>query len=169
MRCLQSFVLVVAGLAAPVAAQWLDNDPATTHPERLCVKLVEGSGAEWRDGALHSRTATDLSSVAALLEGVETAPLVTAVPWDELDRWHRQACAVLPPHNRPGHLGLWFRVTAPTAPAAAELIGRLRANPLVREAYFEPKLSPASAGVALPVPGDIPPTKIGRASCRERV
>jgi serine protease len=158
MRRLLSFVLVVAGLVVPAAAQWLDNDPAATNPERLFVKLAEGSGAEWRDGALHSRTATDLSSVAALLEGVATAPLVTAVSWDELDRWHRQACAALPPHNRPGHLGLWLRVTAPTATAAAELLGRLRADPLVSHAYFEPKPSPASAGVAAPAPIDIPPT-----------
>src|SRR5688500_10805547 len=107
--------LLLVGIAAqrqPLA----DDDPRAVHPDVLCVKLAEGTGAELRGGTLHSRTGRDLGTVAELFAQADAQPLVTAVSWDELDRWHRAACAVQPPHNRPGHLGLWFRLRGePTA------------------------------------------------------
>lgn len=146
--------------AAPVGAQ----DPPAVHPERLLVKLAEGSGAELRGGKLTSRTGTELGAVAALFAQAAAEPLVTALSWDELDRLHANACAKLPPHNRPGHLGLWFRLRCPSPAAAAELQAALRAQPLVAHAYAEPiyylaSAQPVPATVpSPPLPGDIPPT-----------
>ncbi len=131
-----------------------EADPAAVHPDRLCVKLAEGTGAELRSGRLVSRTGRDLRPVAELFTQVDARPLVTAVPWDELDRWHRAACALLPPHNRPGHLGLWFQLRAEPVQLAA-LREQLRAQPLVEHAHHEPRLALASV-VALPG-GDLPP------------
>ncbi|HEB52893.1 MAG TPA: hypothetical protein ENI87_06535 [bacterium] len=129
------------------------------YPDRLELKLAEGSGAEWRDGALRSRTGVDLSAVAALLRGFEVRPMVTAVSRERLDAWHAHACAVQPAHNRPGHLGLWFCVRGDDADAVASLRERLAAEPLVEHVYHEPVIYPASFGAALPPGGDpAPPT-----------
>lgn len=108
------------------------------HPDRLCVKLVEGSGAELLDGALRSRTGVDLAPVAALFARAKVRPLITALPWEELDQWHQRACAVLPEHNRPGHLGLWFHLQVDDAAAAQRLLSELHGCPLVAHAYLEP-------------------------------
>lgn len=149
--------LAVAGLR-PAGAQAREADPTLVVPERLHVKLVEGSGAEWHDGTLISHTGTDLAAVAALFARAAVSPLVTTVSWDQLDRWHRQACAVQPPHNRPGHLGLWFRLTLPDAGTAYELRAALRAEPLVEEVYFEPRYQPAGMAAPAPLPPqDLPP------------
>ena len=151
MVVLASVLLVGLRAQAPV-----ETDPQAVHPDRLCVKLAEGSGAEWKNGGLVSRNGIDLTSVAALFATATTRPLVTAVAWDELDRWHTQACSVLPPHNRPGHLGLWFHLTGPSVAATAVLREALLANPLVECLHHEPRLVPAG-----PTPrpgGDVPPT-----------
>jgi serine protease len=158
---------VAALFVAVAAAQRLPEPPrevlaAAVHLDRLHVKLAEGTGAELKAGHLRSRTGVDLTSVDALFAEATASPLVTAVSWDELDRWHRAACAVQPPHNRPGHLGLWFRLQADEGRLAA-LRERLRANPLVADLHHEPRLVPASVGASpamapLPPGGDIPPT-----------
>lgn len=138
------------------------EDPEAIYATRLELKLAEGSGAEWRDGALISRTGVELSSVARWLRGATVAPLVTSVSRDQLDRWHQHACSVLPENNRPGNLGLWFRVTATTAEVAEAMREQLAAEPLVSHVYLEPRLYPASAAqLRVPVAcpnGDIPPT-----------
>jgi len=135
-------------------------DPEAVFATRLEVKFAEGTGAEWQNGAMISRTGTDLQSVTRWLRDVTVAPLVTSVSRDVLDQWHQRACAVLPEGNRPGNLGLWFRVTANDEEAARELLAKLAAEPLVAHAYLEPRVYPASAA-AMPLPcpsGDIPPT-----------
>lgn len=125
--------------------------------QRLCVKLAEGCGAEWRDGRLQSRTGVDLAEANALFAGAAVTPLFPALSWDELDLWHRRACAALPEGSRPGHLGLWFRLELPDAAAADALTGRLFDCALVEHVHNEPRGTPAAAGV-LPRPGqDIPP------------
>ncbi|MFO1077739.1 MAG: hypothetical protein U1E73_08435 [Planctomycetota bacterium] len=126
-------------------------------PECLCVKLVEGSGAEVVDGRLRSRCGRDLGAVEVLLAGARVEPLFTALPWDELDRWHRRAVANCPPGRGPGHLGLWLRVTLPSADAARALWPRLWACPLVEHVENEAIPTPASLPMPAPVPGDIPP------------
>lgn len=152
---LHAFVAVI--LAFCVRAQEpSEDDPRAVHPDRLCVKLVEGCGAELRNGVLVSRSGQDLSSVAALFAKANARPLVTAVSWDQLDRWHTQACAVLPPHNRPGHLGLWFHLTCDSAAAMARLREQLRIDPLVEHLHHEPRY--ALAGPPPPPGGDVPPT-----------
>jgi hypothetical protein len=138
-------------------------DPRIVHVDRLCVKLAEGTGAELRNGALHSRTGTDLSALASAFAAGHAAPLITAVDWDELDRWHAHACAVLPEHNRPGHLGLWFRLTGENAAATAQLFADLVHEPLVAHVHYAPVLglcsaTPPPTGAAPPAPPqDIPP------------
>lgn len=153
----------LAALAFAPAGQLRAQDPPAVHPERLLVKLAEGSGAELKGGRLTSRTGTDLGAVAELFTHAAAEPLVTALPWDELDRLHANACAKLPPHNRPGHLGLWFRLRCTSPAAAAELAAALRIEPLVAHVYAEPIYYMASARpvpAPAPVPlamGDIPP------------
>lgn len=128
--------------------------------ERLCVKLAEGSGAELRDGRLVSRTGVELGAVRELFSAARVEPLFQALSWDALDELHRNACAVLPANNRPGHLGLWFRLTLPSVAAADALTERLFDDPLVEHVHKEPRATPASAPSLLPPPpGDIaPPT-----------
>jgi len=160
-----------------VCAQWLPGAaprafaamaaPSTAHLEavyatRLELKLAEGTAAEWRDGAFWSRAGVDLSSISRCLDGAAVRPLITNVPRERLDQWHRQACAVLPADNQPGNLGLWFHVTAESADVAIQLRDRLAEEPLVAHVYLEPRMYPASAA-PLSVPatsptGDIPPT-----------
>lgn len=123
---------------------------------RLCVKLAEGCGAEWCAEGLHSRTGVDLAPVAALFAAAKVSPLFPALSWTELDRWHQRACAALPPHNRPGHLGLWFRLELPDGAAADALTERLFDCPLVVHVHKEPRATPAAAGVGMQ-PQDIPP------------
>ncbi|MBL8752106.1 MAG: S8 family serine peptidase, partial [Planctomycetes bacterium] len=159
VRRLVASILVFAGFGAAVHAQ----DPATADPrfvhvDRLSVKLAEGTGAELVDGVLRSRSGVDLSRLQPLFAAGHAQPLVTAVPWDELDRWHRHACAVLPEHNRPGHLGLWFRLVGDSAAATAALQSELRREPLVTHADFEPVYALAAAPGALAPPQDLPPT-----------
>ena len=162
--CLACFAGVTAGqellvpLPSPVPTVDPQSiaDPAAVHVDRLCVKLVEGCGAELRGGVLHSRVGVDLSPVARWFAQAAVEPLVSAVSWDELDRWHRRAAEVLPEGRRPGHLGLWFRLRAVSGQQARELQQALAAEPLVACVHCEPRYFPATAGAALP--GDIPPT-----------
>lgn len=123
------------------------------HPDRLCVKLAEGSGAELVAGHLRSRTGVDLCAVDAWFQQGAATPLVTALSWDELDRWHERACEALPEGHRPGHMGLWFRLQAPTAALATFLLDRLQREPLVTNVYREPIPGAACAAA----PQDIPP------------
>jgi microbial collagenase len=162
-RLERAFVAAFTVLALLRAQEPVITDPRAVWPERLCVKLAEGSGAELRDGALCSRTGTDLSSVAAIFAQAEARPLITCVSWDVLDEWHTKACAVLPANNRPGHLGLWFHLTCESPETAARLRDQLRANPLVACLHHEPRLALARWGEpaadSSPLPGgDIPPT-----------
>jgi hypothetical protein len=114
------------------------------HGHRLCVKLAEGCGAEWVAGHLQSHTGVDLGAAAALFASAAVEPLFTALPWAGLDLWHRRACAVLPVHQRPGHLGLWFRLELPDAAAADALTEKLFDCPLVEHVHKEPRGTPAS-------------------------
>ncbi|MCU0863406.1 MAG: S8 family serine peptidase [Planctomycetes bacterium] len=153
--------LVVGAALAPVAAQGAADplvvaDPAAVHVDRLCVKLQEGTGAELVDGRLRSRTGADLEAVARWFRQARVEPLVATVSWDELDRWHDQAAAVLPEGRRPGHLGLWFRVHAASAAQAEALHRSLAAEPLVTCVYHEPRYFLASA--AVPGNDPLPPT-----------
>jgi len=141
---------------AALAQAPIDTDPAAVHLDRLHVKLAEGLAAEWRHDCFVSRVGADLRSVTAALAGARVEPLVTAVAWDELDRWHRQACAALPPKDRPGHLGLWFKVRCVSADAARGVRARLAREPLVAHVHHEPRYGLAAH--TLPVSGDIPPT-----------
>lgn len=126
--------------------------------ERLCVKLAEGTGAELVGGVLQSRTGVDLKAVSALFARGIAEPLVTCLSWDALDAWHRRALEVLPEGNRPGHLGLWFRLTLPDAAAADRLTAELFDSPLVAHVHKEPR--PAGACMpGVPLPTDLfPPT-----------
>tara|TARA_R110002096_G_scaffold121528_9_gene263151 strand:+ start:1430 stop:3301 length:1872 start_codon:yes stop_codon:yes gene_type:complete len=142
------------------------NLPAI-YDTRLEVKLAEGTGAEWRGGRFVSRTGCDLSSVQRWLAGATVMPMVTSVPREQLDRWHQHACAVLPEHNRPGHLGLWFHVATPDAASCETLRQQLAQEPLIAHVYHQPRLYLATATPTLlppppiplpPGPGDIPPT-----------
>ncbi|HEX5050189.1 MAG TPA: S8 family serine peptidase [Planctomycetota bacterium] len=134
----------------PAAAE----SPAV-YPDRLFVKLAEGSGAELVRGSLRSRTGVDLTAVAAIFARARAEPLVTALSWDELDRLHRHAVDVLPEGRAPGHLGLWFRLRARSAADAQQLLVSLREQALVSYVYEEPRY--ALAGGVMLV-GDIPPT-----------
>ena len=146
---------VLAALAAQQTPPAAEAMAAAFHLDRLCVKLAEGCGAELRDGVLAGPPGVDLGAVAALFAEAEAEPLVTAVPREQLDRWHAEACTRLPAHNRPGNLGLWFRLRGEPAQLAA-LAERLRTAALVEHVLHEPRLYPASAG---PLPGgDLPPT-----------
>lgn len=162
--CCLAVALACRGQVDPVRTERIAHAAAVAqspmvYRERLCVKLAEGCGAELVDGVLVSRTGADLGPVAPLFARAVAEPLCTALSWDELDRWHARACAVLPPHNRPGHLGLWFRLTLPTAAAADELTAALFAQDLVEHVHKEPRPTPASLA---PLPaGDIaPPTPL---------
>jgi hypothetical protein len=148
-RVLASLFALALGTVAPAQAE-----QSATYPDRLCVKLAEGSGAELRGGVLRSRTGADLRPAAALFARATAEPLVGAVAWEVLDAWHASACRKLPPGRRPGHLGLWFRLRTASPAAAEALLGDLLDEPLVEHAYIEPRCH--GAGVA--VPGDIPPT-----------
>ena len=136
-------------------------DPPAVHVDRLEVKLAEGSGAQLRGGRLISRNGTDLERVAKLFERADAEPLVTAMTWEELDRLHANACANLPENNRPGHLGLWFRLRTATAAAADELKAALAAESLVEHVYNEPiyylATMPMPMPATMPMPQDIPP------------
>lgn len=125
--------------------------------DRLCVKLAEGTGAQLRDGTLVSRTGADLAAVAALFASAQAEPLFTALSWEELDAWHARACAALPPRDRPGHLGLWFRLVLPSSAAADAMTEALFGCEQVAYVHKEPKPTPASH--VSPRPDDIlPPT-----------
>jgi hypothetical protein len=160
MRVLAVLVRCFAvALAAFVRAQGpIDADPAAVHADRLCVKLAEGTGAELRAGALQSRVGADLGVVAKLFADAHAEPLVRDVPWDELDRWHRHACAVMAPKDRPGHLGLWFRLRCDSPAAATILRQRLAAEPLIAHVHHEPRYYLASAAAGAAPNNDIPPT-----------
>ena len=158
----RALVPLVVFAAAATAQEPIETDPKAVHLDRLCVKLAEGSGAEWRNGMLVSRTGADLSAIAAMFDRVTAGPLVDTVAWDELDRWHQTACSVLPPHNRPGHLGLWFRLQGKQE-TIAQLREDLPKHPLVVHLHHEPRYALASAVPPAPVPpalpgGDVPPT-----------
>ena len=138
---------------APDAAAPAPQRLGAVYLERLEVKLAEGSGAELVDGRLVSRTGVDLSAVGRWFAEADVRPLVYSVPREVLDRWHAHACAVLPEHNRPGHLGLWFKLTARDPASAERLRAGLAEEPLVEHVYHEPVLYPATCGG-----GDLPPT-----------
>ena len=153
--------VAVGWLALGAAAPAQQSDAAAPAPqrlgavylERLEVKLAEGSGAELVGGRLVSRTGVDLSAVGRWFAEADVRPLVYSVPREVLDRWHAHACAVLPEHNRPGHLGLWFKLTARDPASAERLRAALVDEPLVEHVYHEPVLYPATCGG-----GDLPPT-----------
>ena len=138
---------------APDAAAPAPQRLGAVYLERLEVKLAEGSGAELVGGRLVSRTGVDLSAVGRWFAEADVRPLVYSVPREVLDRWHAHACAVLPEHNRPGHLGLWFKLTARDPASAERLRAALVDEPLVEHVYHEPVLYPATCGG-----GDLPPT-----------
>ncbi|MFK7743367.1 MAG: S8 family serine peptidase [Planctomycetota bacterium] len=170
----QSWLPAPSPLAQTPASPSLERSRlAATYPDSLEVKLVEGSGAELVAGALHSRTGTELAAIQHWFEqAAEVRPLVPSVSWDELDRWHQRALAVLPAKDRPGHLGLWFHVRAADAADAERLRVGLLAEPLVAHAYHAHVMHPAglvpgssataaaTAAVAAPMftGGDLPPT-----------
>ncbi|MCB9878389.1 MAG: hypothetical protein H6835_12390 [Planctomycetes bacterium] len=175
MRSLRPWSLLLAvsaALAVAAPAQALPSppvqagsgaafDPPAVLEDVLQFQFAAGTGAELRMGRWRSRTGVDLTPVTRWLDGVEVAPWITVVDWDQLDRWHRRACSVLPTHNRPGHLGLWYRVRARDAAAADVLLQHLSAEPLVAHVYKEPIAYPASAAAAvapLLSGNDIPPT-----------
>jgi len=124
------------------------------HRQRLCLKFAEGSGIELRQGRLHSRAGLSVVAVEDLLAGLALEPLFSALSWDELTQWQARAHAVLPPHNRPGHLGLWYRVELPSPELADHLIPSLLRLPLVEWVHHEPMPTPASHGAPS---NDIPP------------
>ncbi len=159
-RTVSWFVALLLGAGFAQAQVLPGPDPRCVHVDQLSVKLAEGSGAELRDGVLVSRTGVDLAAVQPLFAAGAARPLVTAVGWDELDRWHKHACAVLPPRDRPGHLGLWFRLTGNSAAATVALYEQLRQQPLVTDVYWQPRheLCSARPAASPPVPIDIPPT-----------
>src|SRR5688572_11097656 len=158
-RLMGAFVgfVLVAGLPAQRGHDGGAVDPAACHPDRLLVKLAEGTGAQLRSGVLISRHGADLRSVARWFATARAEPLIAALPWEELDRLHANACAVLPEGRRPGHLGLWFRLTAGDAAAAVQLVDALAEEPLVAHVYHEPRYVPAGPMLPAP-PTDIPPT-----------
>ncbi|MCA8974349.1 MAG: S8 family serine peptidase, partial [Planctomycetes bacterium] len=157
--------------AASVTTQTPSRDPAELELARtisrspqaigdhLCVKLREGSGAELVSGVLRSRTGFDLAGVNTLFGMARAEPLFTVMSWDELDLWHRRACANLPVDNRPGHLGLWFRLVTPTVEQADWLFERLWAEPMVEHVVKEPRGTPAGMPMRRrrSMPTDIPP------------
>lgn len=151
------------GAFAPLSAQCVRTDPempveaAAQHVDRLCVKLAEGTGAEWRDGRLVSRSGVDLSPVARCFARAAAEPLIGALSWDQLDAMHEHACSVLPAGRRPGHMGLWFRLRVASFAEALQLRAALAAEPLVTDVYFEPRWFGASARPLVPG-GDLPPT-----------
>lgn len=127
---------VVAQLA-PSAVVAAGPGPAV-HPDRLYVKLAEGSGAQLQAGRLVSRHGADLGAVPAMFGEAEAAPLVTAVSWDELTRWQQQARAAFAQGRGPGHLGLWFSLVAHDARTAGLLRERLAACPQIEHVYHPP-------------------------------
>ncbi len=146
-------LLPLAVAAAQDAVQGPAGPGPRVRPDRLHVKLAEGSGAELVGDRLVSRTGVDLSSVDGWFRFAAPEPLFTALSWDGLDDWHRRACAVLPPGRRPGHLGLWYRLQLPSPEWAPFLAGALAQDPLVEHVYPEPIYDPAWAAP----PQDLPP------------
>jgi microbial collagenase len=154
-------IVAACALLFGAAAHAQQRDAALAAPqrlgavylERLEVKLAEGSGAELVEGQLVSRAGVDLSAVGRWFGEADARPLVDSVSRDVLDRWHARACEVLPEHNRPGHLGLWFKLIARDPASAARIREGLAGEPLVEHVYHEPVLYPATCGG-----GDLPPT-----------
>ena len=108
-------VISCLGVLAPLPAQLVRADPEmpvdarAQHVDRLCVKLAEGTGAQWRDGRLVSRTGVDLGAIARWFELVHAEPLVVALSWEQLDAMHAHAAAVLPAGRRRSELVLCHR------------------------------------------------------------
>ena len=152
-RSLLGLFAALLAVAATATAQSADALPAC-HRDRICVKLVEGSGADLQGGVLRSRTGVDLRAAARLFRRAAAEPLITALPWEQLDALHANACAKLPEGRRPGHLGLWFRLRIEAA-LADQLLADLLEEPLIETAYLEPIYYAAGAA---PPPNDIPPT-----------
>ncbi|MEO6593503.1 MAG: S8 family serine peptidase [Planctomycetota bacterium] len=125
----------------------IEAEPEAVYADRLLVKLAEGSGAEIQRGVLRSRAGFDLGRVAAIFALAEAEPLVTALSWDELDRLHRNAAAVLPEGRRPGHMGLWFRLRARSVSHALALLAALHEQVLVEHAEQEPRFAVAGGVV----------------------
>lgn len=156
-------VIGCLGVLAPLPAQLVRADPEmpvdarAQHVDRLCVKFAEGTGAQWRDGRLVSRTGVDLGAIARWFELADAEPLIAALSWEQLDAMHAHAATVLPEGRRPGHMGLWFRLRTKSLAQALELRAALAAEPLVADVYFEPRWLGASAA-PLPTGGDLPPT-----------
>ncbi|MFK7740168.1 MAG: S8 family serine peptidase [Planctomycetota bacterium] len=166
-RAFVCLLALLASLALPAAlvSQAAPQEPTAqlpaVHTNRIEFQLRAGSGGEWLDGDFVSRTGVDLRAVTERCRaaGAFVQPLVASVSWDELDRLHRHACAVMPARSRPGHLGLWYRAICADAAAADALLEQLQQEPLVAHAYREPIYYPASyrTPVALPPQGNDPP------------
>jgi serine protease len=150
-------LLVMLVLAVTLSAQ--DVPGPQVRPDRLVVKLREGSGARLQDGKLTSRTGQDLARAEALFARAKAVPAITAASPELLDEWHERAVAAAGKTQPPGNLNLWFYLQLADAPAADALLAELQACELVEHAYREPIFRPCCS-VPLtpnPVPGDIPP------------
>lgn len=134
--------VLLAFLLLPLAAPPAQGPGPEVMPDRLVVKLVEGTGAVLAGDALQSRTGTDLAAVAALFARARVERAIRA-PLDLLDAWHARAVAVLPAGKAPGHLGLWFYLACPDAAAAAALRRDLLECPLVEHCYPQPVHRPS--------------------------
>ncbi|MBK8098341.1 MAG: S8 family serine peptidase [Planctomycetes bacterium] len=146
MRIFGQVVMLVGFWSGAVLAQVaaVVGPGPGVYPDRLYIKLAEGTGARLQAGRLVSPTGVALGDVPALFATADAAPLVTAVSWDELTDWQRQAKAMFAPKAGPGHLGLWFRLQARDAATATALRERLAACPQVEHVYFEPRVSQSS-------------------------
>lgn len=142
---------------APVAADAVVYGPLGPGPavreDRLCVRVAAFADVEVRDGVLVSRSGHDLTRLQRLFAGCRIGPAITSVPRALLDEWHERAVLAVPPTRRPGHLGHWLAIEAPSAVAADALLAALQDEPLVEHAYLEPIL----AGSCASLPGNDPP------------
>jgi hypothetical protein len=144
VRTLVAPVLLAALASALASAPALRaQDPEELRLRRVDARLGAEFDVEVVQGRLVSRTGRDLARVAAECAGASCEPLVRDVPRAQLDAWYAHACEVLPAGRRPGHLGHWIRLTAPTADAAKQLLAALQSDPAVDCAYAEPVVKPA--------------------------
>ncbi len=128
-----SRILVLAAVLGGIAAAQ-DATHAVTYPDRVLVKLREGSGAILVDGRLQSRSGADLSAVAKRFAAADRVERCVTLPLETLDRWYREADDRLPAGRpRPGNLGLWFRLYCGDADRAHALRTQLVEQPWVQE------------------------------------
>jgi hypothetical protein len=141
VRPLVAQVLLTALASAPALRAQAPADELRLR--RVDARFAAELDVEVVQGKLVSRTGRDLARVAAECADALCEPLVRDVPRAKLDAWYAHACDVLPAGRRPGHLGHWVRLTAPTAEAAASLLAALQSDPAVDCAYAEPVVKPA--------------------------